>query len=189
MIKITGPTTKISSRSINVIISNPSKFKRVSDRPIGEKLTILDKHYKIDEWTNVPDRVINLIGRQLYSTPGQPIYLIAETIRQHFANYYCYNFVNPVVDVWSNFDSILIPSDHVSRRRTDTYYVDQGHVLRGHTSAHQSECFQKCFSNGRDGKFMIIGDVYRRDEVDQTHHAAFHQCEIVQLYDKHDLLV
>ncbi|KAH9409292.1 Phenylalanyl-tRNA synthetase [Tyrophagus putrescentiae] len=33
---------------------------------------------------------------------------------------------------------------------------------------------------------MIIGDVYRRDEVNRTHHAAFHQAEVVQLYREGD---
>ncbi|KAJ6225463.1 hypothetical protein RDWZM_004008 [Blomia tropicalis] len=162
------------------------KFKRVGDRPLGQQLQILDSVYQSDEWTNVPDKVIELIGRDLYRTPGNPIYLISETLRQNYADHHCYEFTNPVVDVWSNFDSILVPEDHISRKRTDTFYVDAKHVLRAHTSAHQSCCFEKCFQDGKDGKFIVIGDVYRRDEVNRTHHAAFHQCEVVQLYQNND---
>nr|XP_027205878.1 phenylalanine--tRNA ligase, mitochondrial-like [Dermatophagoides pteronyssinus] len=167
------------------------KFKRFGDRPVGESLKILDREYRTDEWTNIPDKVIDLIERHdpLYKTPGNPIYLIAESLRQHYTDFECFQFRDPVVTTWQNFDSILVPSDHVSRSKTDTFYVDKQHVLRSHTSAHQSECFKRLANTTKhqalnDPKFMIIGDVYRRDEVNRTHHAAFHQAEIVQLYSE-----
>lgn len=166
------------------------KFKRFGDRPVGESLKILDREYRTDEWTNIPDKVIDLIERHdpLYKTPGNPIYLIAESLRQHYTDFECFQFRDPVVTTWQNFDSILVPSDHVSRSKTDTFYVDKQHVLRSHTSAHQSECFKRLANTTNqalnDPKFMIIGDVYRRDEVNRTHHAAFHQAEIVQLYSE-----
>ena len=179
------PNSLLKSRN-GYLTQQRYKFKRVGDRPLGQQLQILDSVYQSDEWTNVPDKVIELIGRDLYRTPGNPIYLISETLRQNYADHHCYEFTNPVVDVWSNFDSILVPEDHISRKRTDTFYVDAKHVLRAHTSAHQSCCFEKCFQDGKDGKFIVIGDVYRRDEVNRTHHAAFHQCEVVQLYQNND---
>lgn len=158
------------------------KFKRAGDRCLGQKIQILDRTFVCDEWTNVPDKVVDLIGRNLYLTPGNPIYLISQSLRKHFASFNCYTYQDPVVDLWSNFDSILVPTGHISRSRTDTFYVDQNHVLRSHTSAHQSECFRQLTES--NSKFMIIGDVYRRDEVNCTHHAAFHQCELAQIYSK-----
>ena len=38
-----------------------------------------------------------------------------------------------------NFDELLVPADHVSRSVNDTYYINETHVLRCHTSAHQAE--------------------------------------------------
>ncbi|KAF1754746.1 hypothetical protein GCK72_021310 [Caenorhabditis remanei] len=75
-----------------------------------------------------------------------------------------------VVTTFQNFDSLLTPDDHVSRRPSDTYYVNRGHCLRAHTSAHQHNLMQQ----GLDA-FLVIGDVYRRDEVDRTHYPCFHQ--------------
>lgn len=161
-----------------------SKFKRVTERPIGQRIEILAKSYLADEWTNVPDKVVGLVGRNLYATPGNPIYLVAESLRRHFHDFHCHTFADPVVDLWANFDSILVPPDHISRSRTDTFYVDRDHVLRSHTSAHQSVCFRQCTHSDR--KFLILGDVYRRDEVNRTHHAAFHQCELAQLFGPED---
>jgi phenylalanyl-tRNA synthetase alpha chain len=38
-----------------------------------------------------------------------------------------------------NFDSLLVAPDHPSRKKTDSYYVNQNYMLRAHTSAHQGE--------------------------------------------------
>ena len=71
-----------------------------------------------------------------------------------------------------NFDEVLVPADHVSRNPNDTYYVDADTVLRCHTSAHQAETLRR----GRPA-FLITGDVYRRDSIDQSHYPVFHQME------------
>ena len=47
--------------------------------------------------------------------------------------------LSPIVSTYANFDSVLVPADHVSRSANDTYYVTKGSVLRCHTSAHQLE--------------------------------------------------
>lgn len=82
----------------------------------------------------------------------------------------------PIVTVEQNFDELLIPPDHVSRQPSDTYYVDDQRVLRCHTSAHQTALLQQ----GED-RFLVCGDVYRRDEVDSTHYPVFHQMEGVRV--------
>ncbi|EKX42167.1 hypothetical protein GUITHDRAFT_74102, partial [Guillardia theta CCMP2712] len=74
------------------------------------------------------------------------------------------------------FDDLLIPKDHVSRRPSDTYYLDQDRLLRTHTSAHQTELLR-----GGSRKFLCTGDVYRRDEIDASHYPAFHQMEGVKI--------
>lgn len=175
----------ICDRTLINTIQRRNKFKRVGDRPIGQQLQILDKTYVTDEWTNVPNKVIDLIGRQLYLQPGNPIYLITESLKQHFNDFACYHFNDPVVDLWQNFESIFVPEGHISRSRTDTFYVDKDHVLRSHTSAHQSTCYKDMIEKSQS-KCLIIGDVYRRDEVNRTHHVAFHQCEGAQLYSIDD---
>lgn len=67
------------------------------------------------------------------------------------------------MDVFENFDSLLIPEAHPSRRTSDTYYASDDFCLRAHTSAHQFELLKKGLDN-----FLIVGDVYRRDEIDKV---------------------
>lgn len=76
-----------------------------------------------------------------------------------------------------NFDELLIPPDHVSRQPSDTYYVDDQRVLRCHTSAHQTALLRQ-----GEQRFLVCGDVYRRDEVDSTHYPVFHQMEGVRIF-------
>ena len=89
---------------------------------------------------------------------------------------------NPIVTTDNNFDKILIQPDHVSRKRSDTFYVNEGEVLRTHTSAHQHGVIK----SGEDA-FCVLGDVYRKDEIDRSHYPAFHQMEAVRHYKVQDL--
>jgi hypothetical protein len=68
---------------------------------------------------------------------------------------------SPIVTPHMNFDTLLIPEDHVSRGTNDTYYVNKSHLLRTHTSAHQAQTMSSGVEN-----FLVCGDVYRRDEID-----------------------
>jgi len=162
----------ISKRNCNTKVKqNIETFK--------ESVEILGKSYKTDDWTNITPKVLSLIGRNLYRNSGNPIYLLSEGIRQFFKGYDIFSFESPVVDLNANFDSLLIPPDHVSRSKSDTYYVNKDYVLRSHTSAHQNHCLQK-----NSTAFACIADVYRRDEINSTHNAAFHQCEVFRIYTK-----
>ena len=69
------------------------------------------------------------------------------------------------------------PSDHVSRRPTDTYYVNAKHVLRTHTTAHQRQLLLE-----GPAQWLVSGDVYRRDAIDATHFPVFHQVDGVRLF-------
>ena len=38
--------------------------------------------------------------------------------------------LSPVVSLAANFDSLLVPKDHVSRKKSDSYYINSQHMLR-----------------------------------------------------------
>jgi phenylalanyl-tRNA synthetase alpha chain len=72
-----------------------------------------------------------------------------------------------------NFTALNIPDDHPARAMHDTFYVDDEHVLRTHTSPVQIRYMQD-----RQPPLRIIapGRVYRVDS-DATHSPMFHQVE------------
>jgi phenylalanyl-tRNA synthetase alpha chain len=90
--------------------------------------------------------------------------------------------MNPVVTTEQNFDSLLVAADHVSRSKSDCYYLNENYLLRAHTSSHQAELIRMGMNN-----FLVVGDVYRRDEIDKNHYPVFHQVEGVRLLTKHDI--
>ncbi|CAK9291037.1 unnamed protein product, partial [Gordionus sp. m RMFG-2023] len=90
--------------------------------------------------------------------------------------------INPIVSLEENFDDILIPKNHSSRKLSESYYINSKYLLRTHTSAHQIPLIK----SGLDS-FLIAGDVYRRDAIDSKHYPVFHQMEGVKLYSRDEL--
>lgn len=72
-----------------------------------------------------------------------------------------------------NFEALNIPSDHPARAMHDTFYLENGLLLRTHTSPVQIRTME-----GRKPPFRVItpGRVFRCDS-DQTHTPMFHQLE------------
>jgi phenylalanyl-tRNA synthetase alpha chain len=78
-----------------------------------------------------------------------------------------------VEDDYHNFEALNIPAHHPARAMHDTFYFDDGRVLRTHTSPVQIRVM-----SGMKPPIKIIapGRVYRCDS-DQTHSPMFHQIE------------
>ena len=72
-----------------------------------------------------------------------------------------------------NFETLNIPSHHPARAMHDTFYIDDNHVLRTHTSGVQIRTMEN-----QEPPIRIIapGRVYRCDS-DITHTPMFHQVE------------
>jgi phenylalanyl-tRNA synthetase alpha chain len=77
-----------------------------------------------------------------------------------------------------NFTALNIPEDHPARAMHDTFYVDDQHVLRTHTSPVQVHYMQDALKDksGPPLKIIVPGRVYRVDS-DATHSPMFHQVE------------
>ena len=113
---------------------------------------------------------------------NHPIGIIKDLILSSLPGVEVFDDFSPIVSITSNFDSLLVPEDHVCRSPQDTYYVDSERVLRTHTSAHQVDLMSSGYT-----EFLVVGDVYRRDEIDRTHYPVFHQMEGVKLFEGADV--
>ncbi|WP_043616940.1 phenylalanine--tRNA ligase subunit alpha [Chromobacterium violaceum] len=72
-----------------------------------------------------------------------------------------------------NFQALNIPENHPARAMQDTFYVENGDVLRTHTSPIQARFME---NNQPPIKIVAPGRVYRVDS-DATHSPMFHQME------------
>ena len=79
-----------------------------------------------------------------------------------------------IEDEWHCFDALNTPADHPARNEQDTFYLTDGRLLRTHTSTVQIRAMQAALPPIR---VIAPGAAYRRDEVDATHSAQFHQIE------------
>ncbi len=74
----------------------------------------------------------------------------------------------------NNFDKLNIPPDHPARDAQDTFWLDNGKLLRTHTSPVQ---VRGMLSHKPPFKFIAPGKVYRNEAVDASHEHTFHQIE------------
>ena len=78
-----------------------------------------------------------------------------------------------IEDDFHNFTALNIPQDHPARSMHDTFFFEDGNVLRTHTSPVQIRAMQ---AQGVPIRVIAPGRVYRCDS-DQTHTPMFHQVE------------
>ncbi|WP_242112368.1 phenylalanine--tRNA ligase subunit alpha [Luteimonas aquatica] len=78
-----------------------------------------------------------------------------------------------IEDDWHNFEALNFPPHHPARAMHDTFYFEDGRLLRTHTSGVQ---IRYMLQHKPPLRMIAIGKVYRSDS-DQTHTPMFHQCE------------
>jgi phenylalanyl-tRNA synthetase alpha chain len=72
-----------------------------------------------------------------------------------------------------NFEGLNMPKDHPARDMQDTFYIDEHHVLRTHTSPIQIHAL---FNEKPPLRITGVGPVFRSDS-DVSHSPNFHQIE------------
>lgn len=139
---------------------------------------------------NIPSRIYSLMNKGYHRHVDHPLCLAKQRVESCLGSKFpAYENLDPIVSVKDNFDSLLVQKKHPSRRDTDVYYCDEDRVLRTHTTAHLSQMLaMKQGTAARDDKkFLVVGEVYRKDYVDRWHQPIFHQMEGVCL-DGSDML-
>jgi phenylalanyl-tRNA synthetase alpha chain len=119
---------------------------------------------------------ITLPGRRSFSANLHPITVALREITEIFEKMGFEVESGPEMEEdWYNFTALNIPPDHPARDMQDTFYLEDGRLLRTHTSPVQIRAMEK-----RKGvlpiKIIAPGRVFRRD-WDATHSPVFHQVE------------
>jgi phenylalanyl-tRNA synthetase alpha chain len=115
--------------------------------------------------------------------PGEPVprghlHLITQ-IRREVEDVFLglgYSIVDgdEVEDTWHLFDALNMPPGHVTRSPLHTLFLNGDIVLRTETSPSQIRVMEA----QEPPVYMVsLGRTYRRDTIDATHHATFHQVE------------
>jgi phenylalanyl-tRNA synthetase alpha chain len=117
---------------------------------------------------------VTLPGRGLHTGGLHPVTRTLERIEQLFHSLGFSSVSGPEIERdFYNFTALNIPENHPARAMHDTFYIDQQHVLRTHTSPVQVRYMEE---HPPPLKIISPGRVYRVDS-DATHSPMFHQVE------------
>ncbi|MCH8969854.1 MAG: phenylalanine--tRNA ligase subunit alpha [Planctomycetes bacterium] len=73
-----------------------------------------------------------------------------------------------------NFEALNIPAWHPARDMQDTFWLENGMLLRTHTSPVQIRAMEKF---GPPLRCIVPGRCFRYETIDASHENTFHQCE------------
>ena len=129
---------------------------------------------RIKRYLSMPD---------LSRTPGSPLYEIVQRVlaAPEFKGFDTIE-VPEIVSTEITFDLFDFPQDHPARSKSDTYYVDDNHILRTHTTVMwyyylNDPGVKERMARGEPVGCFSYGKVYRKDELDKKHMNVFHQID------------
>ncbi|PIR84961.1 hypothetical protein COU15_03350 [Candidatus Kaiserbacteria bacterium CG10_big_fil_rev_8_21_14_0_10_45_20] len=117
----------------------------------------------------------------LSRTEGSPIYEIVERVK-NIPLFQDFDIITipEVVPADISFDLFDFAKDHPARSPSDTYYVNDTHILRTHDTVFwyyhlNHPDIKEKIARGESFGALCYGKVYRKDEVDSRHMNVFHQ--------------
>ena len=81
---------------------------------------------------------------------------------------------NEIETEFNNFEAVNVPKNHPARDMQDTFWLDNGEVLKTHTSASQNRILRKY---GVPCKVIFPGRCFRNESIDASHDNTFFQLE------------
>lgn len=153
---------------IKVDITEQEKIlKGLLDRTDAESL-------RMQKYLNMPD---------LSRTEGSPLFEMVKRIKalDEFKDFDVIE-VPEVVSTEIGFDLFDFPIDHSARSKSDTYYVNESHILRTQMTVMwyyylNNENIKNKMANNEAVGCFAHGKVYRKDEIDRRHMNVFHQID------------
>ncbi len=144
-------------------------LKNKVDKYLLEKLSALDENIKIEKID------FSMPG---YRLPAGKYHLITQTIARVKEIFHGLNFdfaEGPELETeYYNFEALNFPPHHPARDMQDSFHIDNGHVLRTHTSPVQVRTMEK---KAPPLRIISIGKCYRNDPLDASHLPMFQQIE------------
>ena len=108
-----------------------------------------------------------------------PITLIQREVEEIFASMgFTVEDYPEIVDDYHCFEALNIPKHHPARDMQDTYYIENGQLLKTHTSAAQNHIMRKY---GAPLRAIFPGRCFRNEATDACHENTFFQMEGIMI--------
>ena len=151
-----------------------NQLKNQIEKNYTSQLNVL-KSSEIQQRVSQDSLDLSLPGPERVQGAFHPIEKMTEKTIGLFSQMGYTRVSGPLIETdWYNFSALNIPPDHPSREDHDTFYLDNNHLLRTHTSPVQIRSLERM-----KPPIAIVapGPVFRRDEPDASHSPYFHQIE------------
>lgn len=104
-----------------------------------------------------------------------PVTIIQERLIELFASMgFAVEDGKEIESEYNNFEAVNVPKHHPARDMQDTFYLNNGELLKTHTSANQNKIMRKY---GAPLKAIFPGRCFRNEELDASHENTFFQME------------
>ncbi|MGD1856429.1 MAG: phenylalanine--tRNA ligase subunit alpha [Leptolyngbyaceae cyanobacterium] len=172
--KILGGMGKLSAEDRPRIGSLANQVKTVLQTNIDERKTAL-QDAKIQAKLQAETLDVSMPGTYLTQGRVHPINSIIDQITDIFVGLgYTVASGPEIEEDYYNFEALNFLPDHPARDMQDTLYLPNGKMMRTHTSNTQIRYME---NHEPPLRALATGRCYRRDTVDATHAAVFHQIE------------
>jgi phenylalanyl-tRNA synthetase alpha chain len=154
----------------NIVISDPNEAVLITEleKRTDVKAARIKRLLKLPDLTKKENSPVKILFDQIIKLP-------------RFKDFDLVDFPK-IITTEQCFDLLNMPANHPSRKETDTYYLDDIHILRTHTTAFWSfylkdqEVLKRLETEGQIAA-LAPGIVFRKDEIDRHHFPAFHQID------------
>ena len=162
-----------------------NELKVYASEKISEKLAELHKLEVEREINAMPDFDVAMpadLDRGSY----HPITLVQRKCENIFRSMgFTVEDYSEVVTDYECFESLNIPKFHPARDMQDTYYLENGQLLKSQTSAAQNSIYRKyrdaLVNEGKPIKAIFPGRCFRNESTDACHENTFFQMEGVMV--------
>jgi len=152
--------------------------------PIGKLLNELREHAReiheraleaLHSGDTGPDIDLSLPGRRLHRGHRHIVSQAIEEISDIFRRMGFSVADGPEIETeYYNFEALNFPADHPARDMQDTFYLDETHLLRTHTTPVQIRLME---SMPPPIRAIFPGRVYRNEVISARSHVQFHQID------------
>ncbi len=162
-------------KEAGMVINQVKQYVEEQLKAKTEELIKLEEQRKIDEAESYDESLPTDLGLGSY----HPITLIQREVEDIFSSMgFIVEDYSEIVDDYHCFEALNIPKHHPARDMQDTYYLDNGQLLKTHTSAAQNYIMRKY---GAPVRAIFPGRCFRNESTDACHENTFFQLEGIMI--------
>ena len=161
-----------SKRKEVAMLANKLKVE-IESKIESKKENLKEKEYE-DKITNVK-KIDLTLPTDLNIGSLHPITIVQKELEEIFQSMgFTVEDGNEVETEYNNFEAVNVPKHHPARDMQDTFWLENGQLLKTQTSAAQNKIMRKY---GAPLKAIFPGRCFRNEELDASHENTFFQME------------